>query len=99
MLVIAGNAPINPAKREEGKVILKTMMDATMQEDGCITYQFLFNPWNDAEVHIFEEWESQDALDAHFQSAHMAEFRKALPNFVTGKFDIKRYDVSAVTSL
>ena len=99
MIVVAGTAPINPEKREEAKVILKTMMDATMQEEGCITYQFLFNPWNDAEVRIFEEWDSQDALDAHFQTPHMAEFREALPNFVTGTFDIKRYDVSDVTSL
>ncbi len=99
MIVIAGTAPISPAKREEAKAILKTMMDATMQEDGCISYQFLFNPWNDAEVHLFEEWETQDALDAHFQTKHMAEFRKALPNFVTGSFDIKRYEVSEVTNL
>lgn len=99
MIVVAGIAPINPSKREEAKVILKTMMDATMQEDGCITYRFLFNPWNDAEVHIFEEWDTQDALDAHFHTEHMAEFRKALPAFVTGSFEIKRYDVSDVTNL
>ena len=64
MIVVAGTAPINPEKREEAKVILKTMMDATMQEDGCITYQFLFNPWDDAQVQIFEEWETQADLDA-----------------------------------
>lgn len=99
MIVVTGTVPINPAKREEAKVILKTMMDATIQEEGCITYQFLFNPWNDAEVHIFEEWENQNALDAHFQTVHMAEFRKALPDVVTGNFNIKRYDVSEVTNL
>lgn len=99
MIVIAGNAPIDPSKREQAKIAMKTMMDATLQEDGCITYQFLFNPWNDAEVRIFEEWETQDALDAHFQTDHMAEFRKALPSFLTGKFAIKRYVVSEVTDI
>jgi len=99
MIVIAGTAPIDPTKHEEAKTIMKTMMDATLQEDGCISYQFLFNPWDDGEVHIFEEWETQDALDKHFQTAHMATFRKALPAVVTGSFAIKRYVVSEVTDL
>jgi len=99
MIVIAGTAPIDPSKREQAKVVIKKMMDATAQEEGCITYEFTFNPWNDAEVRLFEEWESQDALDAHFETPHMAEFRKALPEFVTGKFAIKRYVVSEVTDM
>ncbi|MEL6406379.1 MAG: putative quinol monooxygenase [Chloroflexota bacterium] len=99
MIVIAGTVKIDPAKREDAKAVMKTMMDATMQEDGCITYQFLFNPWDDSEVYIFEEWESAEALDAHFQTAHMATFREALPNFVTSSFDIKRYDVSEVSNM
>lgn len=99
MIVIAGTAPIDPLKREEAKTIIKKMMDATALEDGCISYEFTFNPWDDAEVRLFEEWESQEALDTHFETAHMAEFRKALPEFVTGKFAIKRYVVSEVTDM
>lgn len=99
MIVVAGVAPIDPNKREEAKAIMKKIMDATLLEEGCITYQFLFNPWNDAEVHIFEEWETQEALDAHFQTAHMETFRKALPSIVTGQFNIKAYTVSKVVDM
>ncbi|MEM9951616.1 MAG: putative quinol monooxygenase [Chloroflexota bacterium] len=99
MIVIHGKAPINPEKRELAKDIMKTMMDATLQEEGCITYQFLFNPWDDAQVQIFEEWETQDALDKHFHTEHMATFRQALPQVVTGNFTLKRYVVSEVTVL
>lgn len=99
MIIIHGKAPINPDKREEAKAIMKTMMDATLQEDGCITYQFLFNPWDDAQVQIFEEWETQADLDAHFQTEHMATFRKALPAVVTGSFSLKHYIVDTVTHL
>ena len=99
MIVIAGTVKIDPPKRESAKTVMKTMMDATMQEDGCITYQFLFNPWDDSEVYIFEEWESAEALSAHFQTPHMATFREALPNFVTSSFDIKRYEVSEVSNM
>ena len=63
------------------------------------TYQFLFNPWDDAQVQIFEEWETQAALDAHFQTEHMATFRKALPAVVTGSFSLKHYIVDTVTHL
>ena len=99
MIVIAGTVKIDTTKHEDAKIAMKAMMDATVQEDGCITYQFLFNPWDDSEVYIFEEWESAEALDAHFQTPHMATFREALPNFVTSSFDIKRYEVSEVSKL
>lgn len=38
MIIIHGKAPINPEKRDEAKAIMKIMMDATLLEDGCITY-------------------------------------------------------------
>lgn len=59
----------------------------------------MFNPWDDGEVQIFEEWETQEALDAHFQTEHMATFRQALPAVVTGSFTLKHYVVSKVTEL
>ena len=99
MIVILGSLPIDPAKHEEAKTHIRTMMDATHQEAGCISYEFLFSPWNDAVVHFAEEWESQEALDAHSKSEHMATFVKNLQGVATGKATIKRYIVSEVTDM
>lgn len=99
MIVVAGTIQIDASKKEGTLAVMKTMQDATQQEDGCITYQFYLNPWDESEVHIFEEWETDEALQAHGQTEHMAAFRAELPNYVTGGRGIKRYVVSEVSDL
>lgn len=94
MIIVAGTVLIDPAKKDDALKIMKTMMEATQQEAGCISYRFFANPWDDAEILVFEEWETQDALTAHFHTAHMATFREHLPNYVTRPSVITRYVVS-----
>jgi quinol monooxygenase YgiN len=48
------------------------MMAATRKEAGCISYSFFGDLTESGLFRIFEEWESQQALDAHFVSPHMA---------------------------
>lgn len=50
-------------------------------------------------VRVFEEWESDDALKAHFATPHMAEFLQKLPQIVAGPADVKRYEIASVASL
>ena len=47
---------------------------------------------------IFEQWESEAALVAHFQSPHMAEFNALIPRFLAAP-SINRYEVSAVVKM
>ena len=43
---------------------------------------------------LFEEWDGQIYLDAHFKTEHMAEFRKQLPDFTAAPPQVTRYVVS-----
>lgn len=96
MIIIAGTVPIDPTKKADALKLMKAMYEASEREQGCISYRFYLNPWDESQVMVFEEWESAEALEAHFRAEHMEAFRKQLPNYVTGPMQIKRYEVSSV---
>ena len=67
MIVIAGTIPIKPERREEAKQLALQMAAATHAEAGCLTYQFYADLADPNTFFIFEEWESEEALQRHFQ--------------------------------
>ena len=50
-------------------------------------------------MHVFEEWESQAALDAHFETPHMVKFQQAMGGFGIRGMNVKRYEVASVAPL
>jgi quinol monooxygenase YgiN len=75
------------------------MMAATREEPGCISYTFSADLGDESLFHIFEEWESQEALDAHFQAPHMAVFQGKLGEIGVREMKVQKYDVAGVTPL
>ncbi|MDJ0847921.1 MAG: putative quinol monooxygenase [Myxococcota bacterium] len=99
MLVIAGHIRLDPAKRDEAIAAAREMMTDTHQEAGCISYTFSADLSDEGVFHIFEEWESQEALDAHFKAPHMARFQGLMPNFGLKEMKVQRYEVSSAGPL
>lgn len=99
MLVIAGYIRLDPAKRSEALAAAVVMMEATRVEEGCQAYTFSTDLEDEGVFHIFEQWESQEALDAHFQTPHMADFQKAMPGFGIQEMAVQRYEISKVGPL
>lgn len=99
MIVVAGQARINPELRDEAIAAILKMMKATHQEAGCISYTFSADLEDDGLIHLFEQWESGDDLAKHFKTPHMAEFRAALPRFLTEPTKIKRYEIESVSDI
>lgn len=48
---------------------------------------------------IFEEWDSEEALQKHFQTEHMKKFMQQAPSLLAGKPSAKKYTVSAAVPL
>ena len=96
MLIIAGTVTVDPAERDRVLDAVAPMVAASRAEDGCHEYVFTPDPHDPAQVRLFELWESQGALDAHFASAHMAEWQALAADLpITGR-DILKYQVSDV---
>lgn len=99
MLVVAGEIEIDPEHREEAVDAAQAMMTATRREAGCLTYVLTADLGDPGRFRIFEEWESQEALDAHFETPHMKAFQSAMAKLGVRRLDVKRYEVASVTPL
>jgi len=94
MVIVAGTITLDPAKRAQLEVAFDRMRAATLREAGCLEYQAYADRKDPSTVLIFEKWESEEALRAHFATPHMAEFGAALAQVgVTGS-GVKKYQVS-----
>ena len=77
----------------------KVLASTSRNEAGSIHYRFAVDIDDPTVVQQFESWESQEALDAHFQTAHFAEFYALMVEVVDGESEFIRYEVSAAEPL
>jgi quinol monooxygenase YgiN len=99
MIVIAGHVTLDPNQREQAVAAAREMMSETRREKGCISYTFSADLDEPGRFRIFEEWEGDEALRAHFASPHMARFQKAVGGLGVEEMAIQRYEVAKVGPL
>jgi quinol monooxygenase YgiN len=75
------------------------MHDASSAEAGCISYRFYLDIEDPNIAFLFEEWESQEALTDHNQTAHMATYRAKAARLFTGERALRRYEVAETRPL
>ena len=96
MLIIAGSITTDDGGRDAFLAAARPMVAATHTEPGCREYVFSPDPDDANRIMLFELWDDQDALNAHFASDHMAEFQRASAGLsVTGR-GIEKYTISEV---
>ena len=78
MLIVTGVIELPQGAFEAARPAIRRMVQETLAEPGCITYGFWQDPDRPNRLRVYEQWEGRAALDDHFASAHMAEFRAAL---------------------
>lgn len=99
MIVVAGEIHIDPNNREAAIPAAVEMMAETHKEHGCIHYRFYADLEDPGRFHVYEEWESLAALEAHFETAHMAAWRAKLAEIGVVKRDVKRFEAGPATPL
>lgn len=91
MLHVIAHIHARPEHIEQVREILTGFVAPTRAEAGCIVYD-LFQRLDDPTHFTFvEEWTGQPALDAHSQSAHLAEGRAKLAGLVERPAEILLY--------
>jgi quinol monooxygenase YgiN len=96
MLIIAGSITTQDGHRDAFLTAVGPMVAATHTEAGCQEYAFSPDPDNANRIMLFELWDDQDALDAHFATDHMAEFQAKMAGIAVAQMDIKKYTISDV---
>jgi quinol monooxygenase YgiN len=94
-LIVAGTVRAPRENIERLHPHMLEMMTRTRAEDGCLAYGYAEDVAEPGLIHVFELWRDQPALDAHFQTAHMAAWRAVFPQFQVTDRKLKVYDVAA----
>ncbi len=99
MIVIAGQARVLAAAREEAIQAGSAMAATSRAEPGCLEYRFAIDIDDPLVVRIFEQWESSQALEAHFATAHFAAFSEVILRSVDGAPEFTRFEIASAGPL
>jgi quinol monooxygenase YgiN len=99
MVVVVGRVQTDADKREALIRVGQTVAAASRQEPGCISYRLYEDTEIDNEFVIVEEWESSEALQQHFATAHVAEFLRAIPATLVAPPDVKFHTIASSMDL
>lgn len=99
MLIVAGTFEIDPEHRDAFFAAVAPMVAATREEAGCQAYAFTPDPDDPGLIRLYELWDDQAALDAHFASEHMAAWRKRSGELPIRSRNVTKYIIAEVGTL
>ena len=76
-IAVIGEFRLPAGTFDDARPVMRTMLEATRAEEGCISYAFAQDVLEPDLVRVSEVWESIEHLGAHAATAHMAEWRAA----------------------
>ena len=98
-VIVAGTVRADPQNLERFRPHMTAMMAASQAEDGCIAYSYGLDVAEPGLVRVFEVWRDQAALDAHFQTEHMARWRALWPQFGVSDRRLSVYEIASERAL
>jgi quinol monooxygenase YgiN len=74
-VLIAAQIYLSPEGRDEALRSTQPWIDGALAQPGCIHYDWSADLNDPARINVFEEWEGEDALAAHFAGAQYEGMR------------------------
>ena len=92
MIVLNGTMRMPEGALAQLQAAAGRMVAATLQEPGCIRYAFAQDLLDRTLIRISEAWRDKAALDAHFATPHMVEWRAALAEIGMTERNLRIYE-------
>lgn len=97
VIVLAGSVRLAPGALDKAHPHMERMIAASRAEAGCRIYTYSIDVLDPTLIRVFEVWETEAHLDAHFQSEHIKIWRAAWAEIGLSDRNLIRYEVSAVS--
>ena len=91
-IIVTGFLQVDPAKHDVAVAAAVEVMKATRAEDGNEGYTFSADLEQAGLFHIAEQWASDEALDAHMATPHMATFMATIGTLGLAGGGVTRWD-------
>ncbi|MFB6198925.1 MAG: putative quinol monooxygenase [Halobacteriaceae archaeon] len=99
MIVLHAEIPVDPDRKEEALELAEFLVEESNEESGMIEYRAAVDVQDENVIRFFEQYENEQALEAHTRFDHYQEFEERLPELVAGEPEVMRFDVSEATEL
>ena len=76
MILVLGTIRIPTGSLDIVRPAMATMIDASRREDGCLAYTYSLDVLDNGLIHVVEKWRDRAALNAHFTTAYLMEWRQ-----------------------
>ncbi len=95
-IVIAGEIDFPPANRNEALAGAQSLIALALAEQGCRHYAWTFDPYDEGRVHVFEEWDTAEDLQVHFDGEAYHQMLAHLASFTILGADTRKYRVDLI---
>lgn len=93
MIRVVAHLTSKPETIDETRAALEALIEPTRSEPGCFSYELMQNNDDPTDFTFVEEWESDEALDAHLASMHLQAFKAQAADLLAAEPDIRRYSL------
>lgn len=76
MIVVVGQFRFPADRMDKARPVMRRVIEATRAEAGCVQYNYGEDVLDPGLIRVSELWQSREHLDAHMQSAHMAQWQR-----------------------
>jgi quinol monooxygenase YgiN len=83
----------HPDKTEELNSLLKSLLEPTRKESGCIQFKLLQNRDAPAEFAVVSEWLNEQAVQEHVRTSYSQRAMSRLPELLAGPMDLRFYSL------
>jgi quinol monooxygenase YgiN len=94
MFILKAQFTINAGTREAFFEQMEALLNASLAEDGCLSFGCFEDVVVRNEVIVLAQWTDRTALDQHEASAHVATFKAAAGAMIVSRQETIVYQVS-----
>ena len=92
-IIISGTIEMPPENVAPALEAGRPLIEGALTEEGCLDYDWCPDPLHPGRIRVFERWESEAALAAHFECDWYLKMRDNIGSFgITGS-DVSKYRV------
>ena len=99
MIVIIGTLTVDESQTEAFTALVRPLVEATLAEDGCVSYSFAEDVLRPGTFRIAEEWRDAESLAAHGRTDHYRTFGRSLRELTVTGMSVMQYEAGDGTKL
>jgi len=91
LLTVVARLRAKPSQETQLRHHLQSLVMPTRAEAGCVAYELHESKSEPGHFLFYEVWKSDADLEKHFQTTHMKEIGKVLPDLLAEPMDLSKW--------